>query len=311
MNLMLRQTSEENTQRMPTRFNHLNCPLCGNAQVRTILTGWSDGYDAVQCGRCSLIFAFPMKCDVRMYDCSYDNGGEFAGLSAKPTFVKNKMQVPLGWPYKTLLRFIRNGVMGKDFFEVGCGDAHFLYFLKSKGYNVNGCDVSASARRRAKELFGIDIIQNKFDSSTVADNSLDVIAAFELIEHLERPLEFLKTVYSKLKPGGYLFLSTPNVETKWPFTWKHNKAVLPPFHLTIWTKKSIRLAADAAGLRVIRFIEKPIPFALNLWSNINLCCGYFPSRLYRLSREKKALHCFVFYKNSYELNGYIMKKVRH
>src|SRR5690554_891906 len=45
---------------------------------------------------------------------------------------------------------------------------------------------------------------------TYGQETLDVVLAGELIEHLEVPVEFLRECYMALKPGGRLVLSTPN-----------------------------------------------------------------------------------------------------
>lgn len=42
------------------------------------------------------------------------------------------------------------------------------------------------------------------------DDRFDVITAGEIIEHLERPIDFLRECYLLLKSGGALVLSTPN-----------------------------------------------------------------------------------------------------
>jgi hypothetical protein len=70
----------------------------------------------------------------------------------------------------------------------------------------------------------------------------------------------MEIIYSKLKKNGYFFISTPNSETKWPLYWQYTKTVLPPFHLTIFSKKSLSIMAEKMGFRIVDFIQKPLPF---------------------------------------------------
>ena len=44
------------------------------------------------------------------------------------------------------------------------------------------------------------------------DNKFDAVVAIEIIEHLENPFRFVRECSKLLKPGGLLFLTTPNVE---------------------------------------------------------------------------------------------------
>lgn len=47
-------------------------------------------------------------------------------------------------------------------------------------------------------------------TGTLSDRTFDNIIAGELIEHLENPYEFLRSIRSLLSPSGRLILSTPN-----------------------------------------------------------------------------------------------------
>lgn len=75
-----------------------------------------------------------------------------------------------------------------------------------------------------KEVVGLDIssrsLPHNYTSSVIGDaldlpepfkpGSFDAIVAGELIEHLERPLDFLRSCHKTLAHGGILVLSTPN-----------------------------------------------------------------------------------------------------
>lgn len=238
----------------------MECPICGYNQ-NIFVRKWAKGYDALKCRNCNLIFASPMKGLNSIYDQAYEEGNEYNVYLEMAKTLKIKGRRALGWPYKTLLRYIKNkDLCGETIFEVGCGCGHFIYLMNSLGYESNGCDISSSACRVAKGMFNLDIINSEFNEATIDEKTLDMVIAFELIEHLEDPLKFLKVVQSKLKHGGYLFLSTPNAETKWPVQWQQEKTVFPPFHLTIFSKKSLSVVAEKVGFEVVDFIQKPIPF---------------------------------------------------
>jgi 2-polyprenyl-3-methyl-5-hydroxy-6-metoxy-1,4-benzoquinol methylase len=44
-------------------------------------------------------------------------------------------------------------------------------------------------------------------------NSFDVITAFDVLEHMYQPREFLGRVLSWLRPGGIFFAELPNINS--------------------------------------------------------------------------------------------------
>lgn len=98
--------------------------------------------------------------------------------------------------------------------DVGCGCGHFLYYLKHKGYNnFKGIDISEQQVKFCKEKIDAEIIQaDAFEFLSKYKHEFDLIAAHDILEHIkkERVIEFLKLIHSALKPGGQVFLRTPN-----------------------------------------------------------------------------------------------------
>lgn len=75
-----------------------------------------------------------------------------------------------------------------------------------------GADLSdtavAEANRRMPGAVSLTTLDESF-----ADDSLDVIAAFNVIEHMDRPDQFLDEVTRVLRPGGVLIAETPAQES--------------------------------------------------------------------------------------------------
>jgi SAM-dependent methyltransferase len=100
--------------------------------------------------------------------------------------------------------------------DAGCGTGYGtaqLAEIASAGWLVTGFDVSAEALAYAREAYGqtgVRFLQASCENLPFADGCLDLIAAFEVIEHLERWPEMLSEAGRVLKPSGILLVSTPN-----------------------------------------------------------------------------------------------------
>ena len=96
--------------------------------------------------------------------------------------------------------------------DAGCGTGYGSAEFPATA-SVAAMDLSADAVRYAREHFGaphIQFLQAACETLPFADNSFDLITAFEVIEHLERWPRLLTEARRVLKAGGILLVSTPN-----------------------------------------------------------------------------------------------------
>ena len=79
-----------------------------------------------------------------------------------------------------------------------------------------------------------------------ADASVDVVTAFDVIEHCADDVEALREVRRVLRPGGRLFMSVPAYQWAWTDFDVHNG------HYRRYTRARAVAAVEAAGLEVLR-----------------------------------------------------------
>lgn len=91
--------------------------------------------------------------------------------------------------------------------DYGCNTGELLDFAKSFKCRTSGIELSHSSNQilmnKGHKFF------NSFDH--IENNSIDVITAFDLIEHLYDVPLFLEEAYSKLRKNGYLIILTGNI----------------------------------------------------------------------------------------------------
>jgi SAM-dependent methyltransferase len=110
--------------------------------------------------------------------------------------------------------------------DVGCGLGYFVKRVGEtrKGWEVVGYEISERAVEFARTKNGLkNVYQGLIQKSKIPENSLDIITLWDVIEHIPKPHSLLKYLWTILKPGGILFMQTPN----FPFQlWKARLKVL-------------------------------------------------------------------------------------
>jgi SAM-dependent methyltransferase len=97
--------------------------------------------------------------------------------------------------------------------DAGCGSGYGSVELARWASSAVGADVSGEALRYAREhypLANLSFVQASCTELPFAEGSFDLIAAFEVIEHLENWRGFLQEARRLVASGGQCIISTPN-----------------------------------------------------------------------------------------------------
>lgn len=131
--------------------------------------------------------------------------------------------------------------------DLGCGAGAYLLEMQSLGWEVEGVDFDPAAVAAAK-VHGLNVRSGCLEDQRYPSGSFDVIMMFHVVEHLPRPIETLKEVLRVLKPGGELFLFTPNTKSLGHRLFgAHWRGLEPPRHLHLFSAASLRRTLLMAG----------------------------------------------------------------
>jgi len=147
----------------------------------------------------------------------------------------------------------------KKLLDIGCSCGYFIDVALENGYDAYGIEFSEVAISYAKPLTQKRIIQGDINTlkqtatmNLIEDTQFNIVTAFDIIEHTENPIEFLREIKTVLKPFGLLVLTTPDtghflryiMKGYWPM-------IQPTQHFILFSKKSIKLALEKAGYKDI------------------------------------------------------------
>ena len=100
-----------------------------------------------------------------------------------------------------------------SFMEIGCADGYLLHRLQEMGAKeVMGCEPGPMALEGQKK-FGIPMM-NDFYAPELFTQKFDVIFSYGLLEHIQNPLPFVRSMLKNVGDQGVIFMGVPNCEPK-------------------------------------------------------------------------------------------------
>jgi SAM-dependent methyltransferase len=94
--------------------------------------------------------------------------------------------------------------------DVGTDRGWFLKHFQNNGAEVFGTQMSAPAARAVGGYIGRDIFLGELTDAHFADETMDLVCMYNVIEHVREPRAYLREIHRILKLGGILVLEVPN-----------------------------------------------------------------------------------------------------
>jgi SAM-dependent methyltransferase len=128
--------------------------------------------------------------------------------------------------------------------DVGGGNGYVAMGLQQAGFEVwllePGADGAAVARSR-----GIaHVIRSSFEDAELRDASVPAASMFDVVEHIEDDVGFLRELRRVMKPGGRLYLAVPTYQ----WLWSHEDVIA--HHCRRYTQRSLADVCARAGFEV-------------------------------------------------------------
>lgn len=150
-------------------------------------------------------------------------------------------------------------VEGGRALDVGCGNGDFLGVLARHGWDVQGVDTSPAAERAAS-AHGVPVFTGALEDAGFVGESFDFVHMSHSLEHVWDPAVTLATVSRLLRPGGRLYVETPNIDSfaarRCGSYWY---ALESPRHLWLFGPASLRRTVAQCGLHVSSMRTKTFP----------------------------------------------------
>jgi 2-polyprenyl-3-methyl-5-hydroxy-6-metoxy-1,4-benzoquinol methylase len=158
----------------------------------------------------------------------------------------------------------KTGSRAPRLLDIGCGNGALLSRAKRQGFITEGIETCTPLADEARTKLNCVVHTTLLSECRFSSETFDVITMYDLIEHLPDPIDDLRRVQFWLKPGGVLFVLTPNDEAllrrlaRLAFRASFHRIQRPmhtlyyAHHLSYFTSRSLRSLFAGVGLDMIR-----------------------------------------------------------
>lgn len=220
--------------------NEFACLVCGSEQSRYV--GQKNHFELWKCLHCQTIFT----CDHAQQEVLqglYDHYYDGAHFEIHPVVAHSLERVVFSFE-----RFRRTNKI----LDIGFGEGGLLQIAERQGWQCYGTEISPRSLEYGAQQ-GWIVTDNADSDPRFTPQGFDVVTMIELLEHIPNPQQILQAAARWLRPGGLLYLTTPNARSlnqrvlglEW-------SVVAPPEHLAIWTPKGLRHALSKTGFQDVR-----------------------------------------------------------
>ncbi|MFH1538258.1 MAG: class I SAM-dependent methyltransferase [bacterium] len=259
----------EKPKQTKPKLEKTNCDLCGSGEKMLLYD--KSPFLIVRCAECGLVYVSP-RLSVRalkeeVYDEAYFDAERGYGLAGH--FDEGRREAARR--AREILAWVERSAKRGRLLDVGCAGGFFLDAARRRGWEVRGVEFATSAAALAREAFGLDVFEGEITDAPFEEASFDVVTLLDVIEHLTSPAAGLKKARALLRPGGKLFVITPNFDSLSRRSHGKNWGLLEPeHHLYYFTPKTIDRMTAGAGFKVERIFFRELGIAELLLSAATL-----------------------------------------
>jgi 2-polyprenyl-3-methyl-5-hydroxy-6-metoxy-1,4-benzoquinol methylase len=179
------------------------------------------------------------------------------GLKRQPSSI---LGTPLAYcvpPFKGVVdrafrHLPRSGAQLPSLLDVGCGNGKFLKIAAECGWRAVGVDPDPRAVEKAKEL-GLEVYEGGIEVIQQKRVLFDCVCLSHVIEHVHNPTSMLTDCFHLLKPGGTLWLETPNINSFGHGIYRDAwRGIETPRHLVIFNKMSLIRTLQRVGFENVQ-----------------------------------------------------------
>jgi len=243
--------------------NIATCLICQSRDLKPFVecvdyTVSKSKFTIVQCASCGFHFTNPRpeKAEAGKY---YQSEDYISHSDTRKGMINSLYHYARKFTLKKKLKLISSvsKTQQGNLLDLGCGTGAFLNICKENGWRVQGIEPSPEAREVAKKNHGLELFDiNSWDK--IADNSLDVISAWHVLEHVYKLEDEVKQIKRVLKKDGTFVVALPNCSSADAQFYKQYWAAYDvPRHIWHFTPADVKSFFEKQGFTLESVLPMP------------------------------------------------------
>ena len=212
-------------------------------------------FDIYYCTECEVGFTYPFLTDKEyqefhnVHQVAFNGAGDDGVIDS---YLANKEAAWKGLKLeKRYSEILRQNPKTKRVLDIGCGAGIYLDFLRSKGLEVEGIEISPWGYKMATKKLGLKVHNKPIDKLSVPSKKFDVITMYDVLEHTTNPMGFLEDVKEWLADDGILIINLPNLGSVIArAAGKYWNKLAPPDHTFHFKKAGLKKLLEKANYSV-------------------------------------------------------------
>jgi SAM-dependent methyltransferase len=231
--------------------------------------------DLVRCPRCGHRQTEPMPSDALLGSAYADAAsddliGEEAGQRETARRVLDRIEAQLA----PVPGAMDGGPGERTLLDLGCWVGYLLSEAAQRGWQAVGVEPSEFASAYARDRLGLDVRTGDLLTTPLHERHFDAVAMGDVIEHLPRPAEALDRVAALLRPGGILWMATPDAGSLVARALGARWWSVIPTHVQFFTRGSMRALLERRRWTVLEIATAPKAFSVRYY--LERVGGYSP-----------------------------------
>lgn len=221
------------------------CCVCSNKNPALFdLKYQKEKFAVVTCNTCTHHF-IPAYYRKRIEYSQYKNADVTAAVRAGNNWVKIQR-------HKLRFRFIKRFVKSGNLFDLGAGWGHFMLAAKELGYNVYGVEIAEQPYLYCVNDLKLPVDHIDFFKMDES-RRFDIITMWDVLEHIDDAGTFLDKCNKLTKPGGYLVLQVPQIDSYFARRHRDNWKMMGLDHVNYFGKNTMKKILQTHGYEMVAY----------------------------------------------------------